>query len=154
MAYNYVLTRLFMDSCLNGWESCSPPRWEQDSWLGRFAHIYTMMLAKIVAAFSLRAWWWSVLWLQARRDAGMWNTGWNEVIWPDARFHLGPKETVRPALPFPTPLHLSHFVLWLSSSHTRPYHFSEVKRIWRLNCCRKRLMTLTQVFFFFLPYFR
>lgn len=63
--------------------------------------------------------WWCVLWLQASRDAGMWNAGWNEVIWPNACFHLRPEETVSLALPFPTPSYLSlSFPLALSLSRS------------------------------------
>lgn len=69
--------------------------------------------------------WWCVLWLQARRDAGMWNAGWNEVIWPHAHFHLKPEETVSPALPFShTIISLTHTLVrsvFLTQTHT-PSH--------------------------------
>lgn len=80
--------------------------------------------------------WWCVLWLQASRDAGMWNAGWNEVIWPNACFHLRPEETVSPALPFPTPSYLSlsfPLALSLSLSHKHTHTHAQTNTHPRTN---------------------
>lgn len=59
-----------------------------------------------------------------RRDDGMWNAGWNEVIWPNASFRLRPQETVQHCL---FPLH--HISFFPSLLHTKAHTHTQIQTI-------------------------
>lgn len=59
-----------------------------------------------------------------RRDDGMWNAGWNEVIWPNASFRPRPQETVQHCL---FPLH--HISFFPSLFHTKAHTHTQTQTI-------------------------